>query len=612
MKQTRLLPVLLGTLLAILLIAALPSGCQKPAPEPEPSPSPAPIAEAAPEPTPEAEVDEILPAVTPLPDDPLDEAAETVTLLDPAHIGEYRAGTSLLITEPVDLQRIAEALLSCPALKTADARKSGLTHEEIVTLRGSVGDVAVIETVTVNGQTFDSNAPAVTLTVSDAQEAEDALDLFTDLEHVTLSGTALKPEEILSLRERLPEAAFVCDVDLYGKTVSTDSEALDLSAVPESELASVVSLFPSLQFVTLGEMPPATVAALKAGHEGLSATYQFRGQTVSESLTALDLSGAGFLTAAELDALCLTAPDLSSLTLDDPDDAQLSELCVFDPREKGVTLHCTLNVLEQAFDADAERIDFGDRKLTDEETAGIERVIPVMTNLKEVDLYESRLTKETMDRLFDGYPDLFFGWTFTIWDGFYTVRSDATAFSSYIGLPGSHRWLLTEDDFSILRYCKGLQALDLGHCGIRNLDFLRNWPHMKILILADTPLTDIHVIAELTELEYLELFLTTPDSYEPLTHLKNLIDLNLCHTKKEGNQYRDDEEIMMLTGIKTLERLWISKTLTAEQAQMLRDNLPGVEFDFYSTGSTDKGWREHPRYYIMRKCFKTGTYIPFD
>ena len=191
-------------------------------------------------------------------------------------------------------------------------------------------------------------------------------------------------------------------------------------------------------------------------------------------------------------------------------------------------------------------------------------------------------------------------------------RSDITAFSSEIGRPGSHRWLLTEDDFRNLRYCRNLLSLDLGHCGIRNLEFLRNWPHLKILILADTPLTDLTVLAEMQEIEYLELFLTTPDSYEPLSHMTSLIDLNICHTRKEGRQFRDDEEIMLLTKLTNLERLWIAGCLTTEQVQMMREAMPNVTFDFYSTNSTDHGWRTHPRYFIMRQGFADRKYKPFQ
>ena len=554
----------------------------------------------------------IVPAETPLPNDPLDTLADTVTLLSPDHLDAYTPGSALLCAAPVNVRELAETLLSLTALDTVDARRSGLTHDEIASLRAYLGDVSVIETVVIDGTQYDSNTAALTLSPKSAQEALDTLSFFTDLSELTLSGLALSPDEIRAIQASRPALTLYCDVALNGRVIPSDSAELDLSDVPFEELSDVISLFPSLKNLTLGETAPIDVQALEAAHEGLSVTYRFGGQTVSGETTALDLSAGGLPTLEALSALFLTAPRLSELTINDPNDAEMETLAAFNPREKGIVLHCALTLLGRTLPADAEIIDFADHQVTDEETADIERMLPLFTNLKEIDLYETRLAQETMDRLFDAHPDIFFGWTFGIWNDFYIVRSDATAFTSGTTRPGLHRWLLTEDDFRNLRFCKGLQALDLGHNGIKNLEFLRNWPHLKVLILADTRVTDLTVIGELKELEYLELFLTTPDSYEPLSHLPNLLDLNLCHTKKEGKKYRDDEEILLLTQIKSLERLWISKTLTAEQAQMLREGLPGVEFDFSSNGSTDKGWREHPRYFTMREGFKTQTYIPFD
>lgn len=499
-----------------------------------------------------------------------------------------------------------------PAGETAEVPSETQPPVETPLPNDQTDDTVVPDTVEINGRVYPRNASSVALSVGSVQELEEALAAFPALESVMLEAPALSPEEILAVRERHPDLRFSCSVALNGQAIPMSSEALDLSAIEEKDLPDVISLFPALQTLTLGEVSPLLAEQILDSRPDLDLTYRFRGQIVSRGTDAFDLTAAPMPTAAELDALYKTAPLIRDIRIGNPTETDLGELLAFCPREKGITVHGTLTVLDRTFDADAELIDFGDRKMTDEEALQIAAMIPLMTNLKEIDLYESRLGQETMDALFDGYPDIFFGWTFTMWDGFYTVRSDVSAFSSMIGLPGTHNGLLTEDDFRNLRYCKNLQALDLGHNGIKNLEFLRNWPHMKILILADTRVTDLSVIAELQELEYLELFLTTPDSYEPLTHLPNLLDLNLGHTKKAGKQYRDDDEIRLLTQIKSLERLWINKTLTTEQAQILREGLPGVEFDFSSYGSTDKGWRTHPRFFIMRRGFREGRYIPFE
>ena len=548
----------------------------------------------------------------PLPNDPLDADATTVVLLGTDRLDAYRAGRTLLCADPPDVRAIAETLRACPALQTVDARSSGLTPAQIAQLRTLLDGVAVVETVKLCGQTYDSNIASLTLTCSDLSQLSGALSRFTNLQALTVSEPALTPDELRNLLTDHPGLQVLCSVDLHGAVVSVDSTALDLSGFSGEEAADILSLFPACQTLTLGDCSPLTVRQLLDERPGLAVTYQFLGQTVSAQTTEFDLTGTDAWTAETLEALLDTAPQLHDVRIDCPSEAQQAALAACSPRERGVVLHGTLTLLDCTFDADAETIDFADRKITDEETQQLEAALPLFANLKEIDLFESTLGQETMDALFDAHPDLFFGWTFTMWNGFYTVRSDITAFTADIGLPGTHRWQLTEEDYRNLRYCRNMLALDFGHSGVEHLEFLRNWPHLKILILADTCVHDLTVLAELKELEYLELFLTTPDSYEPLSHLEHLIDLNLCHTRKPGKQFRDDEEVLTLTNIKSLERLWIAGSLTAEQAQMMREGLPGVQFDFYSTHSTDHGWRKHPRYFIMRNCFINRSYIPFD
>ena len=502
-------------------------------------------------------------------------------------------------------------LTACDPTETVSVASPAPTEQPVPTDEPML-TMPPVETVTLFGQTYEADATALVLPCQSAEELSDALSRFPKLQSLTLSQLALTPDELLSIRTNYPDLDLVCDVDLNGQRVPQNSTVLDLSGVPDADPTVLLSVFPALRELQLGELSPLAAQSLLEQYGQLNVSYRFRGQTVSAKTEQFDLTGEKLPALDELNALFSTAPNLKRLTIDEPDEAARAVLCAFNPREKGVVLSGTLTLFDLPFEADAEIFDFGTRKLSDEEAMQLESVLPLFTNLKEIDLYESSLSQETMDTLFDAHPDLFFGWTFTIWDGFYTVRSDATAFSSKIGLPGSHRWLLTEDDFRNLRYCRNLMALDLGHCGIKNIEFLRNWPHMRILILADTCVTDLSVLAELSELEYIELFLTSPDSYEPLTHLPNLIDLNLGHTKKADGQYRDDDEIRLLLTITSLERLWINKTLTEEQAQILREGLPGVEFDFSSYGSTDKGWREHPRFFILRKIFNTRTYVPFS
>lgn len=243
-------------------------------------------------------------------------------------------------------------------------------------------------------------------------------------------------------------------------------------------------------------------------------------------------------------------------------------------------------------------VDFGSVKVTD--VPALVEMIEQMPNLTQVDMYESRLSKSDMDMLFDGYPQIRFGWTLHISE--HTVRTDATAFST---LHGPKSIPHESKEFEVLRFCRDLQAIDLGHNWVTDLEFLRNFPHLKVLILAPDQITDLTVIGELTELEYLELFTNHITDVTPLANLTHLKDLNLA--------YNSIEDLTPLHALTQLERLWgyHNKKLSQEQIDAMEAAVPDCEYDWVNN-PTAGTWRTHPRYFVIREIFQSGVYRPFD
>ena len=153
----------------------------------------------------------------------------------------------------------------------------------------------------------------------------------------------------------------------------------------------------------------------------------------------------------------------------------------------------TVTLCGVEIDTQAAEIDFGERAVQDVED--LIALIEQMPNLMRVDMYHSKLSLADMDRLFDGYPQIRFGWT--LYMGKHVARMDATSFSTLHGKCPEH----DETFFAPLRFCRDLVALDLGHNRIRDISFLRNFPHMKVLILACNKIEDISVLGELKELD---------------------------------------------------------------------------------------------------------------
>lgn len=256
----------------------------------------------------------------------------------------------------------------------------------------------------------------------------------------------------------------------------------------------------------------------------------------------------------------------------------------------------TLEFMGMTFDSTATAIDFGETAVTDIE--GLTALIDQMPMLARVDMYESKLTTAQMDALFDGYPQIFFGWTLDMKG--HIVRTDATSFSTLHGRCPNHY----TEDFYPLRYCRNLVALDLGHNYIDDISFLRNFPGMKVLILACNNIRDISVLAELTELEYLELFSNKIKDFSPLLGLMQLKDLNISN-----NPVSDIRPLFEMT---QLERFWSGMNRNVRsQVKEMEKLLPECEI-FWDGEPTWGGWREHHRYDTIYAIFNEGGYRPFE
>lgn len=256
----------------------------------------------------------------------------------------------------------------------------------------------------------------------------------------------------------------------------------------------------------------------------------------------------------------------------------------------------------QKVDSDTVHLDLD--KL--ERKVGVKTLIAAlkaMPKLNQVTMYNYRYSVKEMETVLAAYPHITFDWTVRVGD--YLVRTDATAFST---LKGRQDPRYTAKQLEPLKYCTKLEALDFGHNNVYDLSFLSYWPHLKRLIIIDSkkPVTDLTPLAELHELEYVELFMQDITDLTPLSNKPNLLDLNLCH-----NNVTDLTPLYTNT---KLERLWISynKNLTEEEVAAFKAAVPGCQVETVEYQSTGAGWREHPRYFIMAESFKTRMYVPFD
>lgn len=226
-------------------------------------------------------------------------------------------------------------------------------------------------------------------------------------------------------------------------------------------------------------------------------------------------------------------------------------------------------------------------------------------NLKKVDMFNVTINYKKVEEIHQRFPDIEFGMTMRF--GEHTLRTDDTAFSTLHGY--NPEWHSCRQ-MSIVRYCKNLYALDIGHNSFDDLSFLYDMPQLRVLIVAAGDAVDITPIGSLKHLEYLEIFHNRIRDISCLKDMPYLMDLNIVNNLIE--------DISPLKELKSLKRLWIysytRKNMNpVDQATLdeLQAALPDCYIDGHST-STDGGWRENPHYDVIYRMFRSRVYEPFE
>lgn len=227
------------------------------------------------------------------------------------------------------------------------------------------------------------------------------------------------------------------------------------------------------------------------------------------------------------------------------------------------------------------------------------KTIKIFKKMKYLQMGVSNLSNDALAQLREEYKDEFkLAWTIPM--GKWFIHTDDVAFSVLIVTYNYRR--MTSEDIQVLKYCNELQALDLGHQNITDISVIGELKDLRILILADNQISDITPLKNLKHLHYLELFINPLHDYSPLVELKELVDLNICYN------YVNDSSF--ITKLPKLERLWaVGSGIYGENLQKLLEQRPELRYDFRGPGSTENGWRSHPRYFSMIDMYYKRDYI---
>lgn len=237
----------------------------------------------------------------------------------------------------------------------------------------------------------------------------------------------------------------------------------------------------------------------------------------------------------------------------------------------------------------------------------LDGILDGFPNLKKLILIGCGLSNDEYAALQDRHPDIRMVWEIRL--SHWTVRTDRIAFSTMKNT--AQEFFMTDDEAKYFKYCTDMEALDLGHNHLTNVEFLKYMPKLKILILVDNMrffkdghayyIYDLSPVASCPELRYLEFFCNSCSDLSFLQYTPKIRHLNISY-----NPIRDDQ-LQYLYGFPELKRLWMEHTKVSYAAfQSLQSAYPNATLIYEGEGSIDHGWREIQTYYNMRDCFNNN------
>ena len=167
---------------------------------------------------------------------------------------------------------------------------------------------------------------------------------------------------------------------------------------------------------------------------------------------------------------------------------------------------------------------------------GLEDAIRYLPEVNYIDLINSPATVEDLDRYDAIRPGIFYYWSFVHKDIHWetVIRTDIEVYSTLQITSAAEGFGLSDEDmYPMLKYCKRLKALDLGHNNLTDasIRLIGGLTDLEVLILGDNPnLTDLSPLGNLTKLTFLEIFLNHGvEDFSFLNQLTNLDMLEACY-----------------------------------------------------------------------------------
>ena len=406
-------------------------------------------------------------------------------------------------------------------------------------------------------------------------------------------GGAAQPAEAQETpppEQNVPEEEPPREFQLGSLTLTPDTRSVDLHETGASieELMSVSDRLENVKEISLG-VTGATLAQLRAVETAFpQAVVSWKAELLGEEIDcradSLDLRAAADEDVPQIVSALAVLPEVRTLELAPEDGVtslsfdSLSALAAAAPEAE---LNCRFELFGQTADWTTEKLKYYKTDIGDDGVDLFRAALPYLRSLDLLRFEECGITdNDKMAALRADFPEKRVVWSIPI--AGYTFMTDTTLINAGI--------LLRDDNAYLLRYMPDVLYFDIGHYkGLSNIEFVRSWPKLQVVILTLTNIRDITPLEDCPDLEFFECHGTPIDDISVLADKEKLEYLNIANLPNLT-------DLTPLYGLKQLKIVRICGStfthVTQAQVDELKEQLPDTFVsDYGGDPNSSGGWR---------------------
>ena len=481
-------------------------------------------------------------------------------------------------------------------LRSVDATAAPLTTAQYELIRAALPNADIRWSVPIGTGRYPSDSTSIQ--VGDFAQGEIALfDYFDALREVD-ARSAQSYDAILTLQEAKPALSVLWRVPFSGSEYPQDAEEITVTdtSLSAADLDKALSRLPAVKLVSVPECSWTETEKMDLAAKYPAVDFRWTVSLLGEKLTSeqetLSFAGKSLTDAdlAELTEKLRFFPELRSVDFTDCG-LSMEQLLPLQEAYPDLDLVFSLDLLGVRVSTADTFIDLSGIPMDSVEP--VEKILPFMHHLEKVDMCDCGLSDEEMDGLNKRHEDTQFVWLIRI--VYYKIRTDAVAFRA----TSNHYSDFDESSQMRLQYCENMVALDLGHRNITTLEFVRNMPDLKYLVMMSNRIPDLSPLSTCKNLVWVELNHSWATSdITPLKDCTGLRDLNITDMPLDSESATET-----LCAMPWLERLWYSAPEFSDaQVAAIQEANPDLYMQAVPSwaNSCMNPWRYDQDYYDMR------------